>query len=179
MNERNPYSCIKSTLNVAKHRCKIQRLSIWTQRTKPKSWWINECRSLVWFFTLHVSLLAVTTSMKALSSKQRRSIPRWSSSHPSDYPNSTYRRALFSGVLTLNGQKNYHKQLLFPYAERERLTFVLLSLRRHHQHTDKTPMSDLLKIYHKMQILLTFLGLPLIHVFFHCADSVFRATKDL
>lgn len=75
----------------------------------------------------------------------------WSSSHPSDYSNSTYRRALFRGVLTLNGQRNYHKQLLF-YSERERLTFVHLSLRRHCWHTDKTPMSDLLKeIYTNMQ----------------------------
>lgn len=144
MNERSPCSCIKFTPNVAKHRCKIQRLAIWTQRTEPGSWWINECRSLVWFLTLRVPLSGITTSMKGLSSKQRRSIPRWGSSHPSDYPNSTYRRALFSRVLTLNGQRNYHQQLV-SCSERERLTFVRLSLQRHHWHTDKTPMSDLLK----------------------------------
>ncbi len=133
-----------------------------------------------WFgSSLRVSLSAITTSMKALSSKQRQSIPRWSSSHPSDYPNNTYRRALFSGVLTLNGQRNYHKQLL-SYSETERLTFVRLSLQRHYWYTDKTLMSDLLKeIYPNMQYHLTFLGLPLIHVFFHCADSGFRATRAM
>lgn len=64
-------------------------------------YWVQE-RGLV----LCVSLSVVTTSMKALSSKQRQCNPRWSGSHPSHYPNSTYRRALFSGGLTLNGQRN-------------------------------------------------------------------------
>lgn len=152
MNERNLCFWIESTLNVAKHCCKIQRLGIWTQRTECERWWINECRSLVWFLAPNVSLTAITTSMKALSSKQRQSIPCWSSSHPSDYPNSTHRRALSSGVLTLNGQRNHHKQLL-SYSGRERLTFVQLSLQRHHWHTDNTPKSDSLKeIYQNMQI---------------------------
>lgn len=110
-----------------------------------------------WFgSSLRVSLSAITTSMKALSSKQRQSIPRWSSSHPSDYPNNTYRRALFGGVLTLNGQRNYHKQLL-SYSERERLTFVRLSLHRRHWHTDKTPTSDLLKEIYPNMLRNTFL----------------------
>lgn len=62
------------------------------------------------------------------------------------------RRALSSGVLTLNGQRNHHKQLL-SYSGRERLTFVQLSLQRHHWHTDNTPKSDSLKeIYQNMQI---------------------------
>lgn len=92
--------------------------------------------SSVWFHALRVFLSVITTSMKATSSKQRQSSPCCSSSHPCDYPDGSYRRALFSGVLILSGQKNSHKQMLF-YSKRVRLTFVQLSLQRHYWHWQK------------------------------------------
>lgn len=79
--------------------------------------------------------------MKALSTKQRPSISCCSCSHPSDYPNDIYRRALFAGVLSLGGQRNHRKQLL-THSGSERLTFVQLSLQRHPWHTHNTAMSD-------------------------------------
>lgn len=85
---------------------------------------------------LFVFLSVITTTMKATSSKQRLSSPCCSSSHPCDYPDNTYRRALFSGVLILSGQKNSHKKMLF-YSKRVWLTFVQLSLQRHYWHWQK------------------------------------------
>lgn len=155
-------------MNVAKLCCKIQRLGICTQKAEPENRWINECRSSVWFSTLHVCVSVITTSMKTLSSKQRRFSPRRSDSHPSDYPNGTYRHALFTGVLILNGQRNQHKQLL-PLSTRERGNICAIVCA-------ETPLTHwFAKKLSKMQrniFFFTFLGLPLIHVLFHCVDSV-------
>lgn len=108
-----------------------------------------------------------TTTIKALSSKQRPCIFCRSCSHPSDCPNDIYRRAPFGGVLTLDGQRNHRKQLL-SHSGSERLTCNCLC-----GGTLDTLIIQPCQIHlpkHAKKCILTFLSLPFIQVFFHCAD---------